>query len=175
MHPARKADVIVVVDQRQPGDSRAVDRWNAELLARSSEDVVLLTANTVVSPGSFAELSAVAHSEERIAFVWPLSNTDSVNSLLETDGGDAGGIDSDLAQRAFRGLPRSTTAPTSNGGCIYLRGRVIDAVGLLDTRYSTCQAAIEDWVMRAPGARLLRQTCQSCLRRIRASAVGRGD
>ena len=97
-----------------------------------SGDAVLLAPDTSVTAGWLTELSAVAHGEERIAFVWPLMN-----------------LDDSLARSAFSGLPRSTTAPGVLGPCVYLRGCFIDTVGLLDASLSTLQSAMEDWAMRA--------------------------
>ncbi len=117
---------------RRPDDPQGVAAWNRGLLERGG-DVVLLAADTMVTPGWLSELSAVARSEERTAFAWPLSNR------------IAGGS----AREAFSGLPASTTAETTEGECVYLRGPIVDAVGLLDASLSTLQFAVKDWVMRA--------------------------
>jgi hypothetical protein len=116
---------------RQSDDSIHVESWNRGLRERSG-DAVLLAPDTSVTAGWLTELSAVAHGEERIAFVWPLMN-----------------LDDSLARSAFSGLPRSTTAPGVLGPCVYLRGCFIDTVGLLDASLSTLQSAMEDWAMRA--------------------------
>ena len=100
-----KAFPVVSVVQRM-GDPCGVAAWNRGLHERGG-DVVLLAADTMVAPGWLTELSAVAHSEERTAFAWPLSNTISVSS----------------ARQAFSGLPASTTAETTQGECVYLRDR----------------------------------------------------
>jgi hypothetical protein len=116
---------------RLADDSIHVESWNRGLRARSG-DAVLLAPDTSLTAGSLGELAAIAHGEERIAFVWPLLNL-----------GDS------LARCAFSGLPRSTTAPSVRGPCIYMRGCFIDAVGLLDPTLSTFQSSLEDWTMRA--------------------------
>ncbi len=117
---------------KRPDDPQGIAAWNRGLLERGG-DVVLLAADTMVTPGWLTELSAVALSEERTAFAWPLSNRISGGS----------------AREAFSGLPASTTAETTEGECVYLRGPIVDAVGLLDTSLSTLRFAVEDWVMRA--------------------------
>ncbi len=124
------------------------EAWNLGLRQRQG-DCVLLAAGTTVTPGWLTELSAIAHSEERVAFAWPLSNLSSVNRPIHTHGSCHAGIDYRLASRAFSGLPAATTAPGVHGPCVYLRGPIIDAIGLLDPNLSTLQSAIEDWVMRA--------------------------
>ena len=57
--------------------------------------------------------------------------------------------DAALVRRACAGLPRWTVAPVLSASCIYLRGDVIDAVGLLDAGLSLPDAAVADWVLRA--------------------------
>ena len=52
-------------------------------------------------------------------------------------------------REACAALPRWTAAPNVIGSCIYLRGDVIDAVGPLDTKFASLEAAIKDWIRRA--------------------------
>jgi hypothetical protein len=124
------------------------EAWNLGLRERGG-DCVLLAAGTMVAPGWLTELSAAAASEERVAFASPLSNLSLASSQIETGDKSCTGIDEGLARRAFSGLPATTSAPSARGPCVYLRGPIVDAIGLLDSRLSTVQAAVEDWVMRA--------------------------
>jgi hypothetical protein len=132
------------VDERD--DVEACNR----ALAHRTGDVALLPATANVSAGWLTELSAAAHSEERTAFAWPLSNAEFGTAQPATgDETDAGTYEADFAVHASTGLPRSTTTSSIRGDCVYLRGQVLDAIGLLDNGLSTRQAAIMDWVMRA--------------------------
>jgi hypothetical protein len=133
---------------RRSDNSLLVEALNLGLLERAA-DVVLLAADTTVSAGWLSELADVAHSEERVAFASPLSNIELAQTHPETDDVPARSADADAARKAFARLPRSTTTPTMQGACIYLRGQILDAIGSLDATFSTLQAAIEDWIMRA--------------------------
>jgi hypothetical protein len=119
-------------------------------LAQCSGDVVILPATASVSDGWIAELAAAAHSEERSAFAWPLSSAESGRVLAAAHNQHCAQADSaQIAIDATSGLPRWTTTTSVRGECVYLRGRVRDAVGLLDTGFQSLQAAIADWAMRA--------------------------
>ncbi len=137
--------VHIVRHSHHPVDTQA---WNLGLRERGG-DCLLLAPGTMVTPGWLTELSAVAHSEERVAFAWPLSILSVLDRSIQTHDNRHAGIDECLASKAFSCLPRATSAPGVHGPCVYLRGPIIDAIGLLDPRFSTLQSAIEDWVMRA--------------------------
>ena len=138
--------VKVLYQSDDPSDVEACNRG----LAERAGDVVLLPSESNVSSGWLSELSAVAHSEERSAFAWPLS---SAGLSLAQNAMHAeqlvAGTDGDIGPQAVSKLPRSITTPSVTGGCVYLRAEILDAIGLLDAGLSTRQAAIEDWVMRA--------------------------
>ena len=143
---ARSSSVVHLVhNTNQPLDSEA---WNLGLRQRQV-DCVLLAPGTMVTPGWLTELSAVAYSEERVAFAWPLSNLSSLDRPIQTHDNCHAGIDECMASEAFSGLPAATTDAGVHGPCVYLRGSIIDTIGLLDPQLSTLQSAIEDWVMRA--------------------------
>ena len=101
----------------------------------------------VVSEGWLSELAAVVHSEERTACSSPLTSSPE-NCRVLGPGGDATRPDSieTTVRAACAGLPRWTIAPVVAGSCIYLRGDVIDAVGLLDESFASLAAAVADWV-----------------------------
>ena len=143
---ARSSSVVRLV--RDGDQSLGNEAWNSGMRQREN-DCVLLAPGTMVTPGWLTELSTVAHSEERVAFACPLSNLISVDRPIETHDTCHAGIDECLANKAFSGLPAATAAPTVHGPCVYLRGPIIDAIGLLDPQLSTLQSAIEDWAMRA--------------------------
>ena len=138
---------------KRPDDPQGIAAWNRGLLERGG-DVVLLAADTMVTPGWLTELSAVALSEERTAFAWPLSNRISGGS----------------AREAFSGLPASTTAETTKGSACTCAGPIVDAVGLLDTSLSTLRFAVEDWVMRAEALGFFGKRADPCVRGARRAS-----
>jgi glycosyltransferase involved in cell wall biosynthesis len=119
-------------------------------LSRREGDAVLLSSNTVVTEGWLSELSTVAHSEERTACSSPLSNDGWASRAPRSPRlRNLDAIDQSTARAAFSGLPRWTASPTLDPSCVYLRHEMIDAVGLLDTSFTTLLTAVADWVMRA--------------------------
>jgi glycosyltransferase involved in cell wall biosynthesis len=138
--------VRLVKDSNRLGYVRSV---NLGLSARE-RDAVLLGADCAVTQDWLAELATVAHSEERTACASPLLNGGGTCSVPEQDeGSQTRSIDLATIQAACAGLPRWTVAPMLTHHCIYLRGEVLDAVGLLDLNITSLRAAIRDWVSRA--------------------------
>ena len=126
-----------------------VDACNRGLSQRQS-DAVILAANARVTEGWLSELAAVAHSEERIACAWPISNIGAIGSRFGSNSRIRGEPDEETQfKTAFSGLPRSTTTPRPDAVCVYCRDEMIDAVGSLDATFTSCDCAILDWVMRA--------------------------
>jgi len=144
--PSADARVVVVPC---PTNLSHVDLCNRGLGERAG-DAVLLFGQVVVSAGWLAELAAVAHAEERTACAAPLSDREVGRSVpgasreMMSERSDATTV-----RAACAGLPRWTAAPVMTGPCIYLRGDVLSAVGLLDDRLTSPQAAIADWLLRA--------------------------
>ena len=139
--------VIIARQSDHPDDVEAINRG----LALRSGDVAILAPFSIVSQNWLSELCAVAHSEERTAFAWPLSDEDpglvraapAVETLADAD--------ADLAVQHAGGLPRCTTAPAIQGSCVYLRGQNLDAIKLLDSKLPSPADALADWVIRAQG------------------------
>jgi glycosyltransferase involved in cell wall biosynthesis/GT2 family glycosyltransferase len=126
-----------------------VASWNYGLAARKA-DAVLLATDCAVGRDWLGELAAVAHSDERTSGVSPLTDGCKAFSLIEIDRGVPFEMASPARVRqACAGLPRWTLAPTLCGSCVYLRGDVLDAVGLFESGLTSGVAAIDDWVMRA--------------------------
>jgi glycosyltransferase involved in cell wall biosynthesis len=172
--PVRRLTVVT----ERPGDSAEIERleslhrlehcvnveWDASgvcpidainrTIAELDADVALLAADRIVAPGWLRELGIVAHSEERTACVSPLTEADLIAPAARAiSGPDRYACAEDLAHsaiaRACEGLPRWTVAPVLSASCIYLRGDVLAAVGLLSTDFTTLTSALDDWVMRA--------------------------
>jgi glycosyltransferase involved in cell wall biosynthesis len=119
-------------------------------LTESGGDAVLLRGDCIVTRDWLAELSAVTHSEERTACTSPLINDGGSSSVPELFAATPGArVDDALVRRACAGLPRWTVAPSLTASCIYLRGDVIGAVGLLDAGLTCPGAAVNNWVLRA--------------------------
>jgi len=129
-----------------PGYVHACNRG----LSDREGDAVILGANSRVTEGWLSELSTVAHSEERTACAWPLSNRGKAGSHPATNPGMLDElIDKAEVKAAYLGLPRSTTTPSAGGSCVYFRDEMIDAVGLLDATFTSSDSAFDDWAMRA--------------------------
>ena len=113
-------------------------------------NAVIVSTDCVAGANWLSELVAVAHSEERTACAAPLTNGHGI-CAVPCLGGEA--VSSAIAEATIReacaALPRWTTAPSVDGPCIYLRGDVIDAVGPLDAKFVSLEAAIADWIRRA--------------------------
>jgi glycosyltransferase involved in cell wall biosynthesis len=126
-----------------------VGAYNRGLEERQG-DAVLVSSDCIVGADWLGELFAVAHSTERTACAAPLTNGHGACSV-PVMGSDA--FSSEIAEAIVReacvGLPGSTTLPNVNGACVYLRGEIIDAVGLLDAKLTSLEEAIKDWVGRA--------------------------
>ena len=135
--------------QCDSGGLGLVAAYNGGLTHREG-DAVLLSASAVVTEGWLRELALVAHAEERTACVAPVSGSGRTCEVSRGSDDFADySTDAAAARAACSGLPRWTMAPVLEGPCIYLRGALIDAVGLLDPAYTSMKEAILDWLMRA--------------------------
>jgi len=143
------ADPRVIISRQSdhPSDVEAINRG----LALRSGDVALLAPYSIVSQNWLTELCAVAHSAERTAFAWPLSNEDLGLVRAAPPEEILADADADLAVQYAQGLPRCTTAPAIHGACVYLRGQNLDAIKSLDSKLSSPADALADWVIRAQG------------------------
>ena len=126
-----------------------VGSYNRGLMERQG-DAVLVSSDCIVGAHWLTELLEVAHSAERTACAAPLTNGHGSCSV-PVMGSAAFSSEVALATvlEACASLPRWIAVPNVNGACIYLRGEIIDAVGLLDARLTSLEEAIKDWVWRA--------------------------
>ncbi len=112
-------------------------------------DLTLLQDDILVTDAWLAELAETVYSEERTICAVPL-----ITGVCRNEGSGASGAESgqfgltDL-RAVCAGLPRWSTIPAPELVCCYLRGDLIDAVGLLDDTLPTVQLAMVDWVMKA--------------------------
>jgi glycosyltransferase involved in cell wall biosynthesis len=153
-------DLAEFLDPLTRADSRVKLIWNSRKLgkvesynrglAERSDDAVILRSDTLVTPGWLEELADVAHSESRTACATPLTNDGGICSVPELHGRTpASQIEPDTVITGCSGLPRWTVIPKPNTTCIYLRGDILDAVGLLDPTFHSVSISLDDWVLRA--------------------------
>ncbi|AMV39360.1 glycosyltransferase [Planctomyces sp. SH-PL62] len=110
-------------------------------LAERDGDAILLAPDALPTPGWIEPLAAAAHSEERVALATPISHGDGFDANA--------GLDEEGVRRAIANLPETLFAARAGRLCNYLRGDVLDAVGLLDDSLGSPRAAVDDWLMRA--------------------------
>ncbi len=153
-------DLAEFLDPLTRANSRVKLIWNSRKLgkvesynrglAERSDDAVILRSDTLVTPGWLEELAAVAHSEARTACATPLTNDGGICSVPELHGRTpASQIEPDTVITGCSNLPRWTVIPKPNTTCIYLRGDILDAVGLLDPTFHSVSISLDDWVLRA--------------------------
>jgi GT2 family glycosyltransferase/glycosyltransferase involved in cell wall biosynthesis len=145
--------LIVVLDGPQPPEmprlpERALVLENPERLgfvvsvnrgmSSSDRDVILLNSDTQVTARWVDKLRDAAYSAPEIGTVTPFSNSATICSLprfLETNalpaGWDVDRFGRLVEERSLRVYPR---LPTGVGVCLYIKRKVLDAIGLLDTQ-----------------------------------------
>lgn len=115
-----------------------VETVNHHLVNMTPLDVVLLKADTIVSPGWLDRLYRAAYSETNIGTVTPLSNNATLLSYPQPFYENPLPLDEEiqvldtLCTRVNYG--RRVDIPTGVGFCLYMRRAMIDEVGLLDNR-----------------------------------------
>ncbi|KPF85190.1 hypothetical protein IP70_13485 [alpha proteobacterium AAP38] len=133
------------------GFTRTVNRGIA-LAGRG--DVVLLNADTEVTPGWLARLRLAAYAQEKVGTVTALSNSAGAFSVPEMGVANLppAWLDLDDYGRAVAQTARRTylNGPTGNGFCMYVRRDCLDEVGLLDAQaFPRGYGEENDFCMRA--------------------------
>ena len=126
-------------------------------MAETDRDVILLNSDTRVTAGWLDKLQDAAYSAPEIASVTPFSNNATICSLprfLETNalpaGWDVDAFGRLVESRSRRAYPR---LPTGVGVCLYLKRKVLDAVGLFDDKsFGLGYGEESEWCMRASKA-----------------------
>ncbi len=145
--------LVLVIDGPQPASTNEiVARLRAEVLenaenqgfvasvnrgmSSSTRDVILLNSDTLVTKGWLPKLQAAAYSAPEVGTVTPFSNSATICSLprfAETNalpaGWDVDSFGQLVESRSQRLYPR---LPTGVGVCLYIKRKVLDAVGLFD-------------------------------------------
>lgn len=153
-----EADMQPMLEEMQRRHSRIVLMRNATNLgfvqsanlglAIRAGDVVLLNSDTEVTSGWLEEMLAVAHADDAIAAVCPLTNNghfSSVPDFLQPN--DRGAIAWDTLE--LERLPRTTTLPTAVGFCLLLRDKALNLLGPFDPAYGRGYNEENDWLQRA--------------------------
>ncbi|WP_165073530.1 glycosyltransferase [Paludisphaera rhizosphaerae] len=104
-------------------------------------DVVLLAPDARPLQHWIEPLAEAAHSEERVALASPLTNGDGL-AFDEA-------VDEARLRKVASGMPEFLPVARSGLTANFLRGDVLDAVGLLDASIASPRAALDDWLMRA--------------------------
>ena len=132
--PALPEKATVLENPERRGFVVSVNRG----MSLSDRDVILLNSDTQVTAGWVDKLREAAYSSPEIGTVTPFSNSATICSLprfLETNALPAG-WDTDrfgklVEERSLRVRPR---LPTGVGVCLYIKRKVLDAVGLFDEK-----------------------------------------
>jgi glycosyltransferase involved in cell wall biosynthesis/GT2 family glycosyltransferase len=144
------AAVTVIENERQLGFVASANKG----MAVSDRDVVLLNSDTEVTAGWLEKLQAAAYSDAAVATVTPFSNNATLCSLPRSfvanalpAGLDADGLGRLVEERSRREYPR---IPTGVGVCLYVKRKVLDAIGPLDeARFGRGYGEENDFCMRA--------------------------
>ena len=108
---------------------------NIGLRLAVGHDVVLLNADTIVTPGWLAGLRAAVYSAPDIGTATPLSNDATIFSYPRRDGPnpcpDAESAIEVAALMAEVNQAEVIEVPTGHGFCLYIRGECLDGTGLL--------------------------------------------
>jgi len=144
------ATVLVLENPRRLGFVASVNKG----MAASDRDVVLLNSDTEVTAGWLEKLVAAAYSDTAVATVTPFSNNATLCSLPRSFAANAlpAGLDVDgfgriVEQRSRREYPR---IPTGVGVCLYIKRKVLDAVGAFDeARFGLGYGEENDFCLRA--------------------------
>ena len=156
---ARLADVagpeaaLVLRNPQRRGFVGSVNRG----MAASRRDVILLNSDTVVTAEWTEKLRAAAASSRDVATVTPFSNNATICSLPQflAENQVPAGLSIDEFARLVDACSRREypRIPTGVGVCLYVKRRVLDAVGLFDEEaFGLGYGEENDFCMRATKA-----------------------
>ena len=155
-HPAAS---LIERDEHPHGYTLAANRG---LEASTSDYVVLLNSDTVVSAGWLRRLIVKGEASEAVGILGPLSNAASHQSVPVVRDAGAWAVNAlpdwltvdGMALILERGAPRADTRlPFLNGFCYVIKRATVDAVGLFDEeRFPTGYCEENDYSQRARAA-----------------------
>lgn len=123
-------------------------------LKNSSNDVILLNSDTIVTPNWLNKLKIAAYSDKRIATVTPFSNNAGVfsvpisnrNNFISKNLGLFG--TSNIVEKASNHV--YMRVPTGNGFCMYIKRKAINSLGYFDEKtFGRGYGEENDFCMRA--------------------------
>lgn len=142
----RRAGTVLIENAANLGFVGAVNR----AIAQASGDVVILNADTQVTPGWIEGLERCRASAPAVGIVCPLSNNatlltvPALQALFDSDGAEAIAA---CVRRA--GRPTYPRIPTAVGFCMLVTRALLDAAGPLDPAYGRGYGEENDLSMRA--------------------------
>ncbi|RFF29044.1 glycosyltransferase family 2 protein [Wenzhouxiangella sediminis] len=125
---------------------------NLGMTMATGQDVVLLNADTQVTPGWLTALERCARGNDRIASVTPLTNNGEIASIPEFCRPNPWPNDPERWATACResGPALYPEVPTAVGFCMFMRRAAIDEIGLFDeAAFGRGYGEENDWCMRA--------------------------
>lgn len=128
---------------------------NLGITMAAEHDVILLNADTQVTPGWLEGIERCRDHESTIASITPLTNNGEIASIPEFCQPNPWPEHPDDWARACResGAPEYPEVPTAVGFCMFLRRACVDAVGLFDEQaFGRGYGEENDWCMRAAEA-----------------------
>lgn len=143
------ARILVLRHERPRGYVASVNRG----LRESSDDVVLLNSDAIVTPRWLDKLASAAASSRQVATATPFSNDATLCSIPRAF--EANDVPSGFDVPSFARLVEEVSAreypriPTGVGFCLYVKRRAIDAVGVFDEAFSPGYGEENDFCFRA--------------------------
>lgn len=124
--------IICLINESNLGFVKTVNKG----MSFSTNDVVLLNSDTIVTQGWLAKLIACAYSSELIATVTPFTNNGTICSVpnfgQDNDIPEGFDIDSFAAMIEDISLRKYPGIPTAVGFCMFIKREVLEKVGLFD-------------------------------------------
>jgi len=146
-------NAVILRNERRLGFAASVNRG----MRASTNDVVLLNSDTIVTPRWLDKLLDAADSHDRIGTVTPLSNNATLCSVPR--GFEENLIPAGFDVESFGALVERVSAraylriPTAVGFCMFIRRALLDAIGLFDdSRFADGYGEENDFCMRAANA-----------------------
>ncbi len=148
---ADQAEIVLHVETVNRGFPVAA---NIGLRLAAGHDVILLNADTIVTPGWLAGLRAAVHSAPDIGSATPLSNDATIFSYPRRDGPnpclDAATAADIAVQAAAANRNDIVDVPTGHGFCLYIRAECLEETGLLrEDLFAQGYGEENDFCMRA--------------------------
>ena len=143
-------DLFILTNPENRGFIHSVNRGFA---FAGSGDMLLLNADTVVFPGVFDELCAIARAAPEIGTVTPLSNDATIFSYPDPQGPPEDLADCTWAELAAAALERNAgryvEVPTAHGFCMLIKEETLQAVGRFDPAFGRGYGEENDFCQRA--------------------------